>query len=84
MAPCTDSGAPVSVSRAAITVGVKPWSARATSTDSNTRSSPVVGRRRATSQKASSPKPTWPIRSAVRSWPSRWIDVSSAVPIEVR
>ena len=45
------------MSRAAIAVGVNPWSASATSTASKTRVSPGVGRRSATSQKASSPKP---------------------------
>ena len=64
-------------------VGVNPWSARATSTASKTLVSEGVGRRIATSQNASSPKPTWPIRSAVRSWPSRLIWSALEVPSEV-
>ena len=64
-------------------VGVKPWSASATSTASNTRVCEGVGRRIATSQKASSPKPTFPIRSAVRSWPSSRISSALEVPSEV-
>ena len=83
IAPCTDSGAPVSVSRAAMTVGVRPWSASATSTVSNTRASPAVGRRCATSQNASSAKPTLPMRSAARSWPRSVIEARSDVPIDV-
>ena len=71
------------MSRAAIAVGVKPWSASATSTASKTRVSGGVGRRSATSQKASSPKPTLPIRSAVRSWPSSRISSAVEVPSEV-
>ena len=62
------------------------------------RSEPVVGQRdqhglehpglrrrrpSATSQKASSPKLTWPIRSAVRSWPSSLIWSAVEVPSEV-
>ena len=53
-----------------IAVGVKPWSASAASTASNTRTSPGSGRRWVASQKASSPNPTVPITSAARSWPS--------------
>ena len=64
-------------------VGVKPWSASATSTASKTRVSDGVGRRIATSQKASSPKPTLPMRSAVRSWPSSRISSALEVPSEV-
>ena len=63
--------------------GVNPWSASATSTASNTRSSPGSGRRSATSQNASSPKLTWPIISVARSWPSSEMEVASAVPMEV-
>ena len=59
-----------------MTVGVRPWSASATSTDSNTRASPAVGRRCATSQNASSAKPTLPMRSPARSWPSSVIEVA--------
>jgi hypothetical protein len=62
---------------------VKPWSASATRTASNTRTCDGVGRRCATSQKASSPKPTLPIRSLDRSWPSSRIVLASDVPIEV-
>ena len=82
-APCRESGADSKVSRAAMAVGVKPWSARATSTASNTRTSPGVGRRRVTSQNASSPKPTWPIRSAATSWPSSRMWSASEVPSDV-
>ena len=71
------------MTRAAIAVGVKPWSASATSTASNTRVSDGVGRRSVTSQKASSPKLTLPIRSAVRSWPSSLIWSAVEVPSEV-
>jgi hypothetical protein len=53
-----------------IAVGVNPWSARAASTDSNTRVSPGVGRRCVANQKASSPKPTVPMTSRARSVPS--------------
>jgi len=67
----------------AIAVGVKPWSANATSTASKTRVCEGVGRRIATSQKASSPKPTFPIRSAARSCPSRRISSAVEVPSEV-
>ena len=79
-APCSESGAERYVRRAAIAVGVKPWSASATSTASKTRTSSRVGRRIATSQNASSPKPTLPIRSAVRSWPSSRISSAVEVP----
>src|SRR5690242_15699882 len=61
----------------------EPVSASATSTASNTRVSDGVGRRSATSQKASSPKLTLPIRSAVRSWPSSLIWSAVEVPSEV-
>ena len=71
------------MSRAAIAVGVKPWSASATSTASKTRVSAGVGRRRVTSQKASSPNPTFPIRSSVRFWPSSRISSAVDVPSEV-
>ena len=64
-------------------VGVKPWSASATSTASKTRVSDGVGRRIATSQNASSPNPTLPMRSAVRSWPSSRISSALEVPSEV-
>ena len=50
--------------RAAIAVGVNPWSASATSTDSNTRASPRLGPAGGSSQNASSPKPTLPISVA--------------------
>ena len=43
-APCSESGALSSVTRAAIAVGVKPWSASATSTASNS-TAPAVGSR---------------------------------------
>jgi hypothetical protein len=56
-----------------IAVGVNPWSASAASTASNTRVSPGVGRRWVASQKASSPKPTFPMTSSARSEPSRVI-----------
>src|SRR5205814_6743741 len=82
-APCSESGADRYVTRAAIAVGVNPWSASATSTASNTRVSDGVGRRSVTSQKASSPKLTLPIRSAVRSWPSSLIWSAVEVPSEV-
>jgi hypothetical protein len=70
-APCTDSGADRYVSRAAIAVGVNPWSASPASTASNSRVSPGVGRRRAANENASSPNPTVPMMSSARSWPSR-------------
>ncbi|ALE77766.1 hypothetical protein WY02_04140 [Pseudonocardia sp. AL041005-10] len=70
-APCTESGADRWVSRVTIAVGVKPWSASAARTASNTRVCPGVGRRWVASQNASSPNPTVPITSSARSWPSR-------------
>ena len=62
-APCTESGADRKVTRAAIAVGVNPWSASAASTASNTRTCPRVGRRWVASQNASSPNPTSPMTS---------------------
>jgi hypothetical protein len=82
-APCTESGADRYVTRAAIAVGVNPWSASATSTASNTRTCCGVGRRWVTIHSVSSPKPTFPIRSSARFWPSRVIVSASDVPSEV-
>src|ERR1700733_1151970 len=82
-APCTESGADRYVIRAAIAVGVKPWSASATRTDSKTRTSDWVGRRWVTIQNVSSPNPTLPIRSSARFWPSKVIVSASEVPSEV-
>jgi hypothetical protein len=53
--------------RAAIAVGVNPWSASATRQASKSVTCSGVGRRRAASQNASSPKPTVPIRSWICS-----------------
>src|SRR5579883_1836881 len=83
IAPWKASGALYRVRRAAIAVGVKPWSASETSTASNMRTCCGVGRRCVASQSASSPKPTLPISSPARSWPSRRILVASEVPIPV-
>ncbi len=66
-----------------IAVGVKPWSASAASTASNTLVSPVLGRRWVASQNASSPNPTVPMTSSARSWPSRVIFSSDEAPSAV-
>jgi hypothetical protein len=71
------------VSRAAIAVGVKPWSASPASTASNTRSSPGLGRRSVSSQNDSSPNPTLPIRSSGTLCPIRDIVSASLVPSDV-
>ena len=65
-------------------VGVKPWSAKATSTASNMLRCCGVGRRLAMSQKASSPKVTFPNRSSARLWPSTVMLSVSEVPRPVR
>src|SRR5262249_10325666 len=83
-APCTASGAPVYVSRAARALGVRPWSASDTRTASTIRRSPRVGSRRVTSRKASSVNVRWPITSLGRSRAPTVMRSGSDEPILVR
>ena len=68
-APWSDSVAPVHVSRAARTLGVRPWSASATRAASKRRVSPGDGIRSAVRKNASSVKVTWPMSSVARLRP---------------
>ncbi len=78
-----DSGALRKVIRAEMAVGVKPWSASATSTASKTRACCGVGSSRVISWKARCPKLTCPMRSADRSRPSSEIVCRSETPSDV-
>src|SRR5882672_3938299 len=68
-APCSDSGAPKYVSRAAIALGVMPCSTSVTARALNTVDSCFVGSRPFSSRKATSPSDALPSSSSTRSCP---------------